>query len=303
MFSVSFDVQIENMMRECLYSFWLFFTILSMAVLPLSAQRFMRTDDFTLLDEGICSVAYEVIYAPDSTKPAEKEHDVFRLDIGERWSKSYSYALFRYDSICTERARKGRDVLGGADTRLFMEAFKDRKNHEMTVTHRTYDIGPVFKYQEPSDVLMDWVFSDEVCTILDYRCQKAVCSFRGRTWTAWFAPEIPIPDGPWKFAGLPGLILKVEDDRGQYAFSCIAIRNEAKPIVRWNYDYKEATREETWKFDQECYSDLYDYALRLDPNTQLLADVVDASGRTVEVEITRGGPYKLVWPYNPLELK
>ena len=274
-----------------------------MAVLPLSAQRFMRTDDFTLLDEGICSVSYEVLYMPDSTKPAEKEHDVFRLDIGEKWSKSYSYALFRHDSICTERVRKGQEVLGGADTRLFMEVFKDHKNHEMTVTHRAYDIGPVFKYQEPSDVLMDWAFSDEVCTMLGYRCQKAICTFRGRTWTAWFAPEIPISDGPWKFAGLPGLILKVEDDRGQYAFSCIAIRNEAKPIAMWNYDYKEATREETWRFDQECYSDLYDYALRLDPNAQLLADVVDASGQTVEVEITRGGPYKLVWPYNPLELK
>lgn len=274
-----------------------------MAVLPLSAQRFMQTDDFTLLDEGVCSVSYEVLYVPDSTKPAEKEHDAFRLDIGERWSKSYSYALFRYDSICTERARKGQEVLGGADTRLFIEVYKDRRNHEMTVTHRAYDIGPVFKYQEPSDVLMEWAFSDEVCTILGYRCQKTVCTFRGRTWTAWFTPEIPISDGLWKFAGLPGLILKVEDDRGQYAFSCIAIQNEAKPIVMWNYDYKEATREETWKFDQECYSDLYDYALRLDPNTQLLADVVDASGQTVEVEITRGGPYKLVWPYNPLELK
>jgi len=30
---------------------------------------------------------------------------------------------------------------------------------------------------------------------------------------------------------------------------------------------------------------------------------VDALGQTMEVEITRGGPYKLVWPYNPLELE
>lgn len=274
------------------------------AVLPLSAQRFMRTDDFTLLDEGICSVSYEVSYVLDSTKPAEKEKDVFRLDIGERWSKSYSYALFRYDSICTKRTLKvQKDVSGGADTWLFMEVYKDRWKHEMAVTHRTYDIGPVFKYREPSDVLMDWTFSDEVCTILGYRCRKAMCRFRGRTWTAWYVSEIPISDGPWKFAGLPGLVLKVEDDRGHYYFSCIAIRNEVKPIVMWNYDYKEATREETWKFDQECYRDLYDYALRLDPNAQLLADVVDALGQTMEVEITRGGPYKLVWPYNPLELK
>ena len=260
------------------------------AALPLSAQRFMRTDDFTLLDEGVCSVSYEVSYVIDSTKTDEKEKDVFRLDIGER-------------SICTMRTLKGQDVLGGADTWFFMEVYKDRWKHEMTVTHRAYDIGPVFKYREPSDVLMDWTFSDEVCTILGYRCRKAVCGFRGRTWTAWYAPEITISDGPWKFAGLPGLVLKVEDDREHYSFSCIAIRNKVQPIAMWNYDYKETTSEETWKFDQDCYSDLYDYALRLDPNAQLLADEVDASGRMVEVEITRGGSYKLVWPYNPLELK
>ena len=274
-----------------------------LAVFPLSAQRFIRTDEFMLLDVGKYSVSYELQYVFDSTKPAEKELDVFRLDIGESWSKSYSYALFCYDSICTERTRKGQDVPGGADTWLFMEVYKDRKNHQMTVSHRAYENGPVFKYQEPSDVLMNWMFSNEICTIWGYRCQKAVCTFRGRTWSAWFTPEIPIPDGPWKFAGLPGLVLKVEDDRGHYAFSCIAIRNEAKPIAMWKCDYKEATREETWEFDQECYRDLYDYALRLDPQAQLLADVEDASGRMVEVEITRGGPYKMPWPYNPLELE
>lgn len=34
----------------------------------------------------------------------------------------------------------------------------------------------------------------------------ATTQFRGLTYTAWFALDIPINEGPWKFHGLPGLI-------------------------------------------------------------------------------------------------
>lgn len=54
----------------------------------------------------------------------------------------------------------------------------------------------------------NWQFVDSTKTILDYPCQMATCDFRGRQWTAWFAPDIPISDGPWKFGGLPGLIME-----------------------------------------------------------------------------------------------
>ena len=66
------------------------------AVLPLSAQRFMRTDDFTLLDEGVCSVSYEVSYVLDSTKPDEKEKDVFRLECGRTISRFWMRAFVRF---------------------------------------------------------------------------------------------------------------------------------------------------------------------------------------------------------------
>lgn len=36
------------------------------------------------------------------------------------------------------------------------------------------------------------------------------------TYTSWYAPEIALNKGPWKFNGLPGLILKVEDSKGDY---------------------------------------------------------------------------------------
>lgn len=48
-------------------------------------------------------------------------------------------------------------------------------------------------------------------TVLGYPCRRATCNYQGQEIVAWFAEEIPIPDGPRNFAGLPGLILLLED--------------------------------------------------------------------------------------------
>ncbi len=71
-------------------------------------------------------------------------------------------------------------------------------------------------YQE--DRKMNWDVSSQISDFNGYKVQKATVVFGGRTWTAWFAPEIKISDGPYKFSGLPGLILKLEDDKGDYRF-------------------------------------------------------------------------------------
>ena len=49
--------------------------------------------------------------------------------------------------------------------------------------------------------------------------QKAATSFAGRDWVEWLAPEIPISDGPYKFNGLPGLIVLLHDTRNHYRFA------------------------------------------------------------------------------------
>lgn len=62
---------------------------------------------------------------------------------------------------------------------------------------------------------MNWILQDEYKDIEKYKCQKAITNFRGRNYSAWFTYEIPVTTGPWKFNGLPGLILQVNDDLGK----------------------------------------------------------------------------------------
>lgn len=63
---------------------------------------------------------------------------------------------------------------------------------------------------------INWEIKNEFKVINKYKCTKAVCNFRGRNYTAWFSPDIPIVNGPWKFHGLPGLIFQIADDTGAY---------------------------------------------------------------------------------------
>ena len=60
----------------------------------------------------------------------------------------------------------------------------------------------------------------------------ATSDFRGRHWTAWFATDIPVSDGPWKLGGLPGLILEAYDKGHQYTFTAVRLeRVKEEPIV------------------------------------------------------------------------
>jgi GLPGLI family protein len=56
-----------------------------------------------------------------------------------------------------------------------------------------------------------WKIENVFKKIGNYHCQKATTKFRGRSYTAWFTTKMPFSFGPWKFNGLPGLILDIYD--------------------------------------------------------------------------------------------
>lgn len=85
---------------------------------------------------------------------------------------------------------------------------------------------------------MQWQIGDSTKTILGYECIIAETDFHGRNWKVWFTPEIPIQDGPWKFCGLPGLILEATDSTGQHSFIADGIE-ESNIFITPIYNVKE----------------------------------------------------------------
>lgn len=74
------------------------------------------------------------------------------------------------------------------------------------------------KYKEPvygreKRTQIDWKLGSETKTFGDLTCHKATGAFRGKNYTAWYTDAIPLPYGPWKLQGLPGLILEAYDDK------------------------------------------------------------------------------------------
>ncbi len=66
---------------------------------------------------------------------------------------------------------------------------------------------------------MKWKFGKEKKTILGFLCKSATTTFRGRNYTAFYTENISVPDGPWKFGVLPGLILAVISEDKEYEWN------------------------------------------------------------------------------------
>ena len=77
-------------------------------------------------------------------------------------------------------------------------------------------------YQDSLHV-MPWTISGESRRMDSLECFKASTFFRGRHYTAWYAPSIPLANGPWKFGGLPGLIVEVYDDQKDLHFRLLSL--------------------------------------------------------------------------------
>ncbi|WP_170254540.1 GLPGLI family protein [Phaeodactylibacter luteus] len=99
-------------------------------------------------------------------------------------------------------------VRSGLNTSLHY--FKDRAQRRLYRSDQknTPHIGT----DEPLQPLNTWQLRPDLPAkrILGYSCQAASMATGGGETLAWYAPQLPYPDGPLWYALLPGLILAVE---------------------------------------------------------------------------------------------
>lgn len=168
---------------------------------------------------------------PDSKQSKQDWHC---LDIGKNHSKFYSMNTLLLDSTKNSLIAAGLSIeqillkIRGMNQGSEDIITKDYVNSSLSFvsTILTQD----YFYQEPLETA-DWELLQDTLTILGYNCYKAQREFRGRTWEAWYAPDIPSMDGPWKLAGLPGLILKAKDSANEFTFECNGISLLTKLVV------------------------------------------------------------------------
>jgi len=105
------------------------------------------------------------------------------------------------------------------------------KTADSIITQEDYQLGFNKEQFYIEKKIFDWQISPDTITIGGMKCQQATTDFGGRKWIAWFAPEVPINDGPYKFRGLPGLIVKVYDSKEQWSFNLRSLRKIQRKVT------------------------------------------------------------------------
>ncbi|MBU4538931.1 MAG: GLPGLI family protein [Weeksellaceae bacterium] len=162
---------------------------------------------------------YQVTMKPDSTNRNDIKTELAYLDATPEKSIFYGEKRLQRDSILGRMRQTGganfdRSQLQNLRSNIDFTVEKDFKAG--TKTFATRIARDQYSYDE--DRPMEWKILPETAKIGDYKTQKAETNFAGRTWSAWFTTDVPFQDGPYKFSGLPGLIVKVEDSKGDYSF-------------------------------------------------------------------------------------
>lgn len=243
-----------------------------------------------VLDTTRFVVSYRMLYQqrPESEHPKE---DLLLLEVGRNVTRFYSYKTWQTDSLV--RVTPPEQVLanlGSFHSGVRDELFRDQAAGRLTHTDQ---IGMDYLlYTEPLPAI-DWELEEGERTILGYACRRARCTFRGRNYEAWYAPDIAVSAGPWKFGGLPGLILAIRDDAGVLDLEATGVEQRVEPIRMTDRNYMKTNRKKYLELKQKVMTDPVGY---LTGNSNVRMTIKNEDGSPVN-------PGDLVRGYNPIELE
>lgn len=184
---------------------------------------------------GSLQVIYRIDYKLDSAIATPKsEQMLLRISNGKSCFNSKSKYLM--DSLLASTNALPSQERGKAlsqsmpnigKTQIFYSIFKE-PTKDLVFYHD--NIGSLdYQYQEKAP-LFKWKITPVKNKVAGYECQQAFASFGGRVFEAWFARDIPVSDGPYKFYGLPGLIVKVRDTHDNYVFELVSIHSDSNSL-------------------------------------------------------------------------
>ena len=159
---------------------------------------------------------YDYQFQSDSTDLDTKKSELMVLDIDKKGSKYYSEYVYQSDSIMNAQFQRQQA------TKDFDTPISAGENDRGTIHYKVFKTYPNYSvifytslaqqdYKVDDSRKMNWNILPDKEKIGEWNAQKATTEFAGRKWTAWFSTEIPVQDGPYKFYGLPGLIIKMQD--------------------------------------------------------------------------------------------
>ena len=186
----------------------------------------IHAKDETPIDSTLFTVGYNFRV---NTKDADGTPVVDSLQtvllVGQHYTKTMGYQSF-WTTINGE-TQETFDAMAHEEQSHVPSILTYITEGKMTV----YEDIPVHHYVYEEDSKLKWTILEDTMTVSGFLCNKATTSYAGRTWTTWFTEEVASTAGPWKFHGLPGLIVKCTDEAGIFSFELFELVNKTFPIA------------------------------------------------------------------------
>ncbi len=188
-------------------------------------------------DQALTKVSYSFTHIQDTTQKDRPYKENMLLLVGKNASVYTSY-----DKINQILARKKqieeqvKNQTGSTNMSISIKStastptsavdyFYFAKENKFFTKERVFNYYIV---EEPATKI-NWKITKDTTSFSGIHCQKALTTFKGRNWTAWYATELPFQSGPWKLNGLPGLIIEAYDDTKTVSFQFAGMENVTAP--------------------------------------------------------------------------
>lgn len=222
---------------------------------PTYAQKLNKIDKLEY------KFTYKLTYMDEPGSPNLKEEHMILL-VGNKTSKFLSKGKYLRDSISryVDRTKLSQDELANLYTKVPCTLFtykiiKNYPNGKITISQQL--LNKKYRYEQNLKI-GKWKITKITDSISNYPCTKAHISFAGREYIAWFTTSIKIKEGPYKFNGLPGLIVKIYDSKNNYTYELI----DAEKITKGQYiifdenRYQKTPKEEYFKIKKAFFKEI-----------------------------------------------
>ena len=113
------------------------------------------------------------------------------------------------------------------------------KDYQENILYSKDELKSIPAYVKENLLQFQWKLTGETKNIIGYDCQGATTTFRGREYTAYFTTKVPFKAAPFKFYGLPGVILEVTSKDGIIKFEATSLKVQPKEEITNPFKDKE----------------------------------------------------------------
>lgn len=231
------------------FLFFILLNIQSCISQELIAPDFTATYDFYCIEDTIVNTYYDpkefVLIADKKKSRFHNSYAQFNDSIVSAWE---------HNNPASNEPGKDNDLTAFTThfnkyKKSYAMDFWAEKNHQKN-TAKASVLWSIPPYHLEVSYPLAWnLSSSAVDTINGVVCRVATLNYGGHNWKAYYNSDIAISEGPYVFAGLPGLIVRIEDDRGWYRFDLTSYSIKPKGNRFWrakhyySYGSQKLTRE------------------------------------------------------------